>query len=154
MFTCLWFDSNAEEAVEFYVSLFPASRIVDVTRYGEAGPGEAGTVLTITFELDGRRFMALNGGSVFHFTPAISMVATCETQAEIDRLWTALLDGGEVRQCGWLTDRFGLSWQIVPAALEKMLRNSIPERADRVMAALLKMVKLDIRGLEEAYGQQ
>ena len=149
--TCLWFDSNAEEAVDFYVSLFADSRIVSLTRYGKAGPGPEGSVLTVAFELAGREFIALNGGPHFRFNEAISMFVKCDTQAEIDRLWEKLLEGGEAQQCGWLKDRFGLSWQIVPAALEGMLRDEDPERSSRVMQALLQMVKLDIVQLERAY---
>jgi predicted 3-demethylubiquinone-9 3-methyltransferase (glyoxalase superfamily) len=147
--TCLWFDRNAEEAAEFYVSLFADSRIVSMTRYGKAGPGPEGSVLTVAFELAGREFMALNGGPHFRFNEAISIFVQCDTQAEIDRLWDRLLEGGEAQQCGWLKDRFGLSWQIVPSALDRMLRD--PERSDRVMQALLQMVKLDIAQLEQAY---
>jgi predicted 3-demethylubiquinone-9 3-methyltransferase (glyoxalase superfamily) len=149
--TCLWFDDNAEEAVNFYVSLFADSKIVSVTQYGKAGPGPEGSVLTVAFELAGREFMALNGGPHFRFNEAISMFVRCDTQAEIDRLWERLLEGGEAQQCGWLKDRFGLSWQIVPSALDRMLRDGDPERSDRVMAALLQMVKLDIAQLERAY---
>lgn len=148
---CLWFDNNAEEAVNFYVSLFAGSRIVSLTRYGKAGPGPEGSVLTVSFELAGRDFIALNGGPHFRFNEAISMFVRCDTQAEIDRLWEKLLEGGEAQQCGWLKDRFGLSWQIVPAALERMLRDEDPERSNRVMQALLQMVKLDIVQLERAY---
>jgi predicted 3-demethylubiquinone-9 3-methyltransferase (glyoxalase superfamily) len=147
--TCLWFDRNAEEAANFYVSLFAGSRIVSVTRYGKAGPGPEGSVLTVAFELAGREFVALNGGPHFRFNEAISIFVQCDTQAEIDRLWEKLLEGGEAQQCGWLKDRFGLSWQIVPSALDRMLRD--PERSDRVMAALMQMVKLDIAQLERAY---
>ena len=147
--TCLWFDDNAEEAVNFYISLFADSKIVSVTRYGKAGPGPEGSVLTVAFELAGREFMALNGGPHFRFNEAISIFVQCDTQAEIDRLWDRLLEGGEAQQCGWLKDRFGLSWQIVPSALDRMLRD--PERSDRVMQALLQMVKLDIAQLEQAY---
>ena len=149
--TCLWFDDNAEEAVNFYVSLFADSRIVSLTRYGKAGPGPEGSVLTVALELAGREFIALNGGPHFRFNEAISMFVKCDTQAEIDRLWEKLLEGGEAQQCGWLKDRFGLSWQIVPAALEGMLRDEDPERSSRVMQALLQMVKLDIVQLERAY---
>jgi predicted 3-demethylubiquinone-9 3-methyltransferase (glyoxalase superfamily) len=151
--TCLWFDGNAEEAVDFYLSLFEDSRIVSVMRFGEAGPGPAGSVLTIDFELEGRRFMALNGGPHYHFTPAISMFVRCDSQQQVDRLWDKLLDGGSAQRCGWITDRFGLSWQIVPAALEAMLKDPDPARSSRVMAAMLQMVKLDLPALEHAYNQ-
>jgi predicted 3-demethylubiquinone-9 3-methyltransferase (glyoxalase superfamily) len=149
--TCLWFDRNAEEAVNFYVSLFADSRIVSVTRYGKAGPGPEGSVLTITFELAGREFVALNGGPHFRFNEAISMFVQCGTQAEIDRLWETLLEGGEAQQCGWLKDRFGLSWQILPSSMDRMLRDEDPKRSERVMIAMLQMVKLDIAQLERAY---
>lgn len=149
--TCLWFDSNAEDAANFYVSLFADSRIVSVTRYGKVGPGPEGSVLAIAFELAGREFVALNGGPHFRFNEAISMVVKCDTQAEIDRYWEKLLEGGEAQQCGWLKDRFGLSWQIVPSGLDRMLRDEDPARSNRVMEALLQMVKLDIAQLERAY---
>jgi predicted 3-demethylubiquinone-9 3-methyltransferase (glyoxalase superfamily) len=149
--TCLWFDRNAEEAVNFYVSLFADSRIVSVTRYGKTGPGPEGSVLTITFELAGREFVALNGGPHFRFNEAISMFVQCDTQAEIDRLWETLLEGGEAQQCGWLKDRFGLSWQILPSSMDRMLRDPDPKRSERVMTAMLQMVKLDIAQLERAY---
>lgn len=151
--TCLWFDANAEEAVDFYVSLFENSRIVSVMHYGEAGPGPAGSVLSIGFELDGRSFMALNGGPAYSFTPAVSMFVRCASQQQIDTLWDRLLEGGQAQQCGWITDRFGLSWQIVPDALEGMLQDEDPKRSSRVMAALLQMVKLDLRALEQVYNQ-
>jgi predicted 3-demethylubiquinone-9 3-methyltransferase (glyoxalase superfamily) len=151
--TCLWFDRNAEEAVAFYTSVFPNSKILAVTRYGEAGPGPKGSVLTIVFKLDGREFTALNGGPVFSFTPAISLVVTCADQDEVDEMWSKLIDGGAPQQCGWLTDRFGLSWQIVPAVLQDMVQDEDAESSNRVMAALLKMVKLDIAELEKAYRQ-
>lgn len=151
--TCLWFDANAEEAVDFYVSLFENSRIVSVMHYGEAGPGPAGSVLSIGFKLDGRSFMALNGGPAYSFTPAVSMFVRCASQQQIDTLWDRLLEGGQAQQCGWITDRFGLSWQIVPDALEGMLQDEDPKRSSRVMAALLQMVKLDLRALEQVYNQ-
>jgi predicted 3-demethylubiquinone-9 3-methyltransferase (glyoxalase superfamily) len=147
--TCLWFDRDAEEAANFYVSLFADSRIVSITRYGKAGSGPEGSVLTVAFELAGREFVALNGGPHFRFNEAISMVVKCDTQAEIDRYWEKLLEGGEAQQCGWLKDRFGLSCQIVPSGLDRMLRDEDPARSNRVMEALLQMVKLDIAQLEE-----
>jgi predicted 3-demethylubiquinone-9 3-methyltransferase (glyoxalase superfamily) len=144
---CLWFDGNAAEAVDLYVSLFPNSR--------RTGPstGEADTddsPLMVTFELDGRPFMALNGGPTYHFTPAVSFVVNCASQEEVDHYWYGLLDGGEPSQCGWLTDRFGLSWQIVPDRLGELMGDPDRERADRVMQAMLAMVKLDIAALEAA----
>jgi two-component system sensor histidine kinase QseC len=153
--TCLWFDGNAEEAVKFYTGIFSNSRIDDVMYYGEAGPGKAGSVLSMTFHLDGREFIALNGGPQFTFTPAISMFVKCETQAEVDTLWDKLLAGGGTPvQCGWLTDRYGISWQVVPTVLGKMLRDSDPAKANRVMQAMMQMVKLDVTALEAAYAQQ
>lgn len=150
---CLWFDGKAEEAVNFYTSIFKNSKIGDVMYYGDAGPGEKGTVLTVTFELDGQEFMALNGGPMFQFTPALSLFVACETQEEVDHFWTRLLEGGAPLQCGWLTDKFGVSWQIVPTILDKMLRDKDPAKADRVMRAMLKMIKLDIEPLRQAYEQ-
>jgi predicted 3-demethylubiquinone-9 3-methyltransferase (glyoxalase superfamily) len=149
----LWFDANAEEAVNFYVSVFPQSRIVSMSRYGDAGPGPKGQVMSATFELAGQRFMALNGGPHFKFTEAISFFVNCETQAELDALWTKLLQGGKAQQCGWLKDQFGLSWQIVPSVLGPMLQDKDPARSKRVMQAMLKMVKLDILALKQAYEQ-
>lgn len=150
--TCLWFASEAEEAARFYVSLLEGSRILGVTRYGKAGPGPEGSVLTVAFDLAGREFMALNGGEEVPFNHAVSLVVRCDDQAEIDRLWDTLIeDGGRAVQCGWLQDRFGLSWQIVPAALEGMLGSDDAERTQRVMEALHRMVKLDLAALERAY---
>jgi predicted 3-demethylubiquinone-9 3-methyltransferase (glyoxalase superfamily) len=147
----LWFDDQVEEAMAFYTSVFENSRILSVSRYGKAGPGPEGAVMTATFELDGQRFMALNGGPLFRFTEAVSLFVNCETQDEVDRLWETLSDGGEQGQCGWLKDRFGLSWQIVPSALGTMLADEDPERARRVMGAMLEMSKIDIATLEQAY---
>ena len=147
--TCLWFDDNAEEAVVFYVSLFENARINSVLRCGPDGPGSEGSVLTMTFELVGQHFMAVNGGPTFKLTEAVSIVAPCDTQEELDALWDRLLDGGEAQQCGWLKDRYGLSWQIVPARLGKMLGDGV--KGWRVMAAIMSMVKLDIAALEKAY---
>jgi len=146
----LWFDAQAEEAATFYVSLFPDSRVDSVNRYSEAGPGPAGSAMTVAFTLRGRPFVALNGGPVFSFTPAISFVVDCEDQVEVDRYWSALSAGGSEGQCGWLTDKFGLSWQIVPKALGRILGDSDPERARRATEAMLKMKKLVVAELEAA----
>jgi predicted 3-demethylubiquinone-9 3-methyltransferase (glyoxalase superfamily) len=146
----LWFDSRAEEAAEFYVSVFPDSRINSVTRYGEAGPGPAGSAMTVDFMLRGQSFVALNGGPVFTFTPAISFVVDCETQEEVDRYWSRLSSGGSEGQCGWLTDKFGLSWQVVPTALGRLLGDPDPERANRATQAMLGMKKLVVAELEAA----
>lgn len=150
----LWFDGNAEEAMEFYVSVFPRSKVLDVTRYGEAGPGQQGTVMTATFQLDGQQFTALNGGPEYKFTEAISFYVNCETQAEVDELWEKLSEGGEEGQCGWLKDRYGLSWQIVPMALIEMLHDKDAEKAKRVTQAMLQMRKIDIKVLENARDQR
>lgn len=148
---CLWFDHQAEEAANFYGSVFEDSKVLEVARYGEGGPMPAGTVLTVTFTLQGQEFMALNGGPHFQFSPAISLYVNCESQEEVDRLWGKLLDGGVEEQCGWLKDRYGVSWQIVPTVLGKMMNDPDPEKVKRVTAAMLKMVKLDIAGLKRAY---
>jgi len=140
----LWFDDNADEAVNFYLSIFKDSRLLDATRYGEAGPGPKGTIMTATFELNGQQFIALNGGPRYKFTEAVSFVVKCETQEEIDYYWDKLLDGGEPQRCGWLKDRFGLSWQIVPAQLSELFGGNDPQRAGRVMQAMMQMVKFDI----------
>jgi len=149
----LWFDSDAEEAAKFYVSVFKNSRITEITRYTDAGARAAGrpqgSVMTVAFEIDGQPFVALNGGPVFKFTEAISFVVNCKDQREIDGMWQKLSDGGEEGVCGWLKDRFGVSWQVVPAGLGRMLKDA--KRADRVMAALLPMKKLDLKTLERAY---
>ncbi|HUQ95858.1 MAG TPA: VOC family protein [Bryobacteraceae bacterium] len=152
--TNLWFDHNAEEAVNFYLSIFDNSRVVGVLRCGEAGPGPKGSVLTMTFELDGQEFIALNGGPAFKFSEAISLSVKCNSQEEVDRLWDKLLDGGTAQRCGWLKDKYGLSWQIVPAALEKMLKDGNPGRSGRVMKALMQMVKLDLKLLQQAYDER
>jgi predicted 3-demethylubiquinone-9 3-methyltransferase (glyoxalase superfamily) len=146
---CLWFDFNAEEAVAHYLAIFKQSRRVSTTRYGEAGPGPAGAVMTILFEIDGQQFLALNGGPHFKFTPALSLIVNCDDQAEVDRLWEKLADGGAPGQCGWLTDKFGVSWQIVPRALPALLLSADADRADRLMRAVLTMKKLDIAKLEQ-----
>jgi len=147
----LWFDTQAEQAAGFYVTLFPNSQITGTSRYGEAGPGQPGSVMTVTFRLDGQEFVALNGGPEFKFTPALSFFVDCADQAEVDRLWSALTDGGQEVQCGWLTDRFGLSWQIVPSGLTEVLNGPDPAGAQRAMQAMLQMKKLDIGALRRAY---
>ena len=150
--TCLWFDADAEEAVAFYASVFGDDlKIASTMRCGEAGPGPKGSVLTIEFQLRGHDFIALNGGPYFKFSEAISIFVACDTQAEIDGVWGKLLEGGASQQCGWLKDKFGLSWQIVPAVLGDMVRDSDARRADRVMRAMLTMIKLDIAALKKAY---
>jgi predicted 3-demethylubiquinone-9 3-methyltransferase (glyoxalase superfamily) len=146
----LWFDTEAEEAAEFYISVFPNSRIVNVTHYTEAGPREAGMVLTVEFELDGQRFVGINGGPDFKFDEAVSFEIKCETQEEIDYFWERLTDGGAESQCGWLKDRFGLSWQVVPTGMEELFADPDPARAERAMRAMLKMVKIDIAALRSA----
>jgi predicted 3-demethylubiquinone-9 3-methyltransferase (glyoxalase superfamily) len=147
----LWFDHEAEEAVNFYTSIFEDSRVKVVTRYGEAGPGPKGTVMTIAFELAGQEFVALNGGPQYKFTEAISFVVNCETQEEVDELWEKLSEGGTEIQCGWLKDKYGLSWQIVPMILFTFLQDKDPEKSQRVMKAMFPMKKLDIAALERAY---
>jgi predicted 3-demethylubiquinone-9 3-methyltransferase (glyoxalase superfamily) len=148
---CLWFDGQAEEAANFYVSVFENSRITAVSRYGDAGPGPKGSVMTIGFELDGQAFTGLNGGPQFKFTEAISLIVNCETQAELDHYWEKLSAGGQEVQCGWLKDKFGVSWQIVPAALWELVQDKDPAKSQRVMAALMQMTKLDIAKLKQAY---
>ena len=148
---CLWFDGKAEEAMHFYTSIFKNSKIGTVTRYGEAGPGAKGSVMTAAFEIEGQEFVALNGGPMYKFSPAISFIVHCKTQEEVDGFWAKRLEGGAPQQCGWLTDKFGVSWQIVPTVLPEMLRDKDPEKARRVMQAMLKMVKLDIKALKQAY---
>lgn len=144
----LWFNDNAEEAMNFYVSIFKNSKVGSVSRYGDAGPGPKGTVMSATFQLEGQDFMALNGGPLFPFTPAISLFVNCETQEEVDELWERLSAGGKRDRCGWLQDKFGLSWQIIPSALRRLL--SDPARSQRVMQAMLQMDKIDIKQLEAA----
>ncbi len=157
---CLWFDNQAEEAVNFYVSIFKNSKIVSVARYGEAGAEVSGrpkgSVMTIIFQLDGQEFMALNGGPIFKFTEAISLIVNCKTQKEVDRLWEKLSEGGDknAQQCGWLKDKFGLSWQIVPTVLGEMLQDKDPKKSERVMKAMLQMKKIDIKTLKRAYDQR
>jgi predicted 3-demethylubiquinone-9 3-methyltransferase (glyoxalase superfamily) len=148
----LWFDKEAEQAAKFYVSIFKKrSKILNVSRYGDAGPGPKGSVMVVEFQLDGQRFQALNGGPIYQPSPAFSLVVTCETQREIDFYWKKLTaGGGKPVQCGWLVDKFGLSWQVVPRILDKLLTDRDAERSQRAMAAMLKMVKLDIKGLLDA----
>jgi predicted 3-demethylubiquinone-9 3-methyltransferase (glyoxalase superfamily) len=150
----LWFDGHAEEAMQFYTAIFKNSKIVGVMRYGEAGPGPKGSVMSATFELDGQQFIALNGGPQFTFSPAVSFFVSCQTQEAVDELWEKLGAGGEPQRCGWLKDKYGLSWQIIPAVLGEMLQDADTEKSERVMEAMLKMDKLDISGLKRAYDQQ
>ncbi len=146
----LWFNDNAEEAMNFYTAVFKNSKIVNVRRYGKAGPGKEGAVMTGTFEIEGQEFYVLNGGPHFKFTEAISLFVKCKTQEEVDELWEKLSEDGQKSQCGWLKDKFGLSWQIIPDALGKMLGNPDPEKAARVMQAMMKMTKIDLPKLQEA----
>jgi predicted 3-demethylubiquinone-9 3-methyltransferase (glyoxalase superfamily) len=154
----LWFDDKAEEAAKFYVSIFKNSKIGTITRYGEAGAEASGrpkgTAMVVTFQLNGQEFMALNGGPHFKFSEAISFVVNCQTQREVDRLWEKLSEGGEEGQCGWLKDKYGLSWQIVPTILSKMVQNKDAQKSERVMSAMLKMHKIDIKTLKQAYEQK
>jgi predicted 3-demethylubiquinone-9 3-methyltransferase (glyoxalase superfamily) len=147
----LWFDTQAEEAARLYVSIFPNSKIVKLVRHGKGGPSPAGTVMVVEFELEGQKFVALNGGPLYKFTEAISFVVNCETQDEVDGYWDKLSAGGVQIQCGWLKDKFGLAWQIVPTALPRLLGDPDPAKSQRVMKAMMGMKKIDIRGLEEAY---
>lgn len=150
---CLWFDGRAEEAAKFYTSIFKHSKVVDLMRYGEAGPGPKSSVMSVTFELEGQKFIALNGGPMFQFSPAISFFVHCETQAEVDRFWEKLSAGGEKVHCGWLKDKFGVSWQIVPTVLGELLHDDDPGKAKNVMHAMMQMKKLDIAGLKRAYAK-
>ncbi len=156
--THLWFDNQAEEAAKFYVSIFKNSKIGAIARYGDAGAAVSGiakgSVMTVQFELDGQQFYALNGGPIFKFSEAISLVVNCESQAEIDELWSKLSDGGQPSQCGWLKDKYGLSWQIVPAALGAMMKDGDGAQTERLMNAILQMTKLDIARLKQAFEQQ
>ena len=149
----LWFDSKAEEAANFYVSVFKNSKIVSIMRYGEAGPGPKGSVMSATFQLDGQDFIALNGGPMFTFSPAISFFVNCESQEEVDKLWEKLSEGGEKQRCGWLKDKYGVSWQIVPTVLGQLLQDKDGEKSKRVMNAMLQMDKLDVKTLKQAYEQ-
>jgi predicted 3-demethylubiquinone-9 3-methyltransferase (glyoxalase superfamily) len=150
----LWFDSNAEAAANFYVSVFPNSEITEISHYGEAGPRAAGSVMVVSFRLDRQEFAALNGGPEFTFTEAVSFSIACANQKEVDYYWDKLTDGGEPGPCGWLKDKFGVSWQVVPTLLTEMLQDEDRQRADRVMQAMLQMAKIDVAKLEEAYAQQ
>jgi predicted 3-demethylubiquinone-9 3-methyltransferase (glyoxalase superfamily) len=147
---CLWFDTEGEEAADLYTSVFPNSKIVDVARYGSAGPRPEGTVMTVTFELDGQQFVALNGGPDFKFNEAVSFQVSCDDQEEVDEYWSKLSEGGEEGPCGWLKDRFGLSWQIIPKRLPELLGDPDQEKAQRAMAAMLQMGKIEIDELERA----
>lgn len=147
----LWFNNNAEEAMNFYLSVFKNSKINTIARYGEAGPGPKGSVMTASFQLDGHDFVALNGGPHYTITPAISFWINCETQQEVDHYWNSLSAGGQIQRCGWLTDRFGVTWQVVPSILPKLLQDKDPAKSQRVMKAMLTMEKLDIAALQQAY---
>ena len=149
----LWFDTQAEEAMNFYISIFKNSKVIGVSRWGEAGPVPKGTVMSATFELDGQKFMALNAGPQFKFTEAISFFVNCETQEEVDEFWEKLSEGGEKSRCGWLKDKFGLSWQIIPSDLGEMLNDKEPQKSKRVMEAMMQMGKIDIKILKQAYDQ-
>jgi predicted 3-demethylubiquinone-9 3-methyltransferase (glyoxalase superfamily) len=149
----LWFDTQAEAAMNFYVSIFKNSKIGNITRNGAGGPGPQGTVMSVTFNLDGQEFIALNAGPHFKFSPAISMFVNCESQAEVDELWEKLSAGGATQQCGWLQDKYGLSWQIIPAALGQLMNDPDPAKAGRVMQAMMKMTKIDIAALKRAHAQ-
>jgi predicted 3-demethylubiquinone-9 3-methyltransferase (glyoxalase superfamily) len=152
--TFLWFDNNAEEAMDLYTSVFNNSKKGSITRYGKSGPGPEGTVMSVTFQLEGQEFFALNGGPLYSFTPAISLYVDCKDQEEVDHFWEKLSEGGQKSRCGWLTDKFGLSWQIVPTILNELLRDKDPVKAQRVMEAMLKMEKLIISDLKAAYDRE
>jgi len=149
----LWFDGKAEEAMNFYTSIFKNSKVGRVSRYGEGGPGPKGSVMSATFQIEGQEFMALNGGPQFTFSPAISFFVNCETQEEVNELWEKLSAGGQKERCGWLKDKFGVSWQIIPAALGQMLGDKDAEKSKRVMQAMLRMEKIEIKALQQAYEQ-
>ena len=155
---CLWFDDKAEEAANLYASIFKNSKVKGITHYGDAGAGASGrpkgTVMTVSFQLDGHEFLALNGGPVFTFSPAISFIVNCKTQKEVDELWENLSDGGTTNQCGWLQDKYGVSWQIVPTVLGEMMQDKDTGKSERVMKALMQMHKIDIKTLEQAYAQR
>jgi predicted 3-demethylubiquinone-9 3-methyltransferase (glyoxalase superfamily) len=146
----LWFDGNAEEAANFYISIFKNSKMGKISRYGDAGPGPKGSAMSVTFQIEGQEFFALNGGPQFKFTPAISFFVNCETQQEVDELWEKLSAGGRTDRCGWLQDKFGLSWQIIPTVLGQLLGDKDPQRAKRAMQAMLQMTKIDIKKLQQA----
>jgi predicted 3-demethylubiquinone-9 3-methyltransferase (glyoxalase superfamily) len=146
----LWFDGNAEEAANFYISIFKNSKMGKISRYGDAGPGPKGSVMSVTFQVDGQEFFALNGGPQFKFTPAISFFVNCETQQEVDELWEKLSAGGRTDRCGWLQDKFGVSWQIIPTVLGQLLGDKDPQRAKRAMQAMLQMTKIDGKALQQA----
>jgi predicted 3-demethylubiquinone-9 3-methyltransferase (glyoxalase superfamily) len=150
---CLWFDTEGEDAANFYTSVFPSSKILEIARYGSAGPRPEGTVMTVSFELDGHKFIALNGGPEFTFSEAISFEVSCKNQDEVDAYWNKLSEGGEQGPCGWLKDKFGISWQIVPTRLIELLNDSDAEKSQRVMAAMMKMKKIEIDELEHAAAQ-
>jgi predicted 3-demethylubiquinone-9 3-methyltransferase (glyoxalase superfamily) len=154
VYPCLWFDNQAEEAVNFYTGIFKDSKIGTVTRYGESGAKSSGqkegSIMTIDFELNGQRYLALNGGPIFKFTPAISMIVSCDTQEEIDYYWAKLSEGGGEVECGWLTDKYGMSWQVVPSMMDEVFRDKDEAKKDRFMAALVKMKKLEIEPLKKA----
>jgi predicted 3-demethylubiquinone-9 3-methyltransferase (glyoxalase superfamily) len=150
----LWFDDKAEEAANFYVSIFKNSKIGTVARYGEAGPGPKGTAMTVTFQLEGQEFTALNGGPQYTFSPAISFLVNCRTQQEVDELWEKLTDGGGEVECGWLRDKYGVSWQIIPTALFELMQDKDPVKSQRVFKAMLQMTKIDIEGLKRAYSEE
>ena len=150
----LWFDGKAEEAMNFYASIFKNSKILSIMRYGEAGPGPKGTVMAATFQLDGQEFTALNGGPMYTFSPAISFFVNCVTQEEVDDLWEKLSAGGEKQRCGWLKDKYGVSWQVVPTVLGEMLQDKDPEKSKRVMNVMMQMDKIDIKSLKQAYERQ
>ena len=147
----LWYDNQAEEAANFYTSIFKNSKITKIARYGDAGPGPKGSVMIVTFQLEGQNFTALNGGPVFNFTPAISLYVDCETQEEVDQLWEKLSEGGRKDKCGWLQDKFGLSWQIIPRALQNLMSDPDPKKSQSVMQAMLQMDKIDVKKLQEAH---
>jgi predicted 3-demethylubiquinone-9 3-methyltransferase (glyoxalase superfamily) len=149
----LWFDGNAEEAANFYISIFKNSKMGKISRYGDAGPGPKGSAMSVTFQIEGQEFFALNGGPQFKFTPAISFFVNCETQQEVDELWDKLSAGGRTDRCGWLQDKFGLSWQIIPTVLGQLLGDKDPQRAKRAMQAMLQMTKIDIKKLQQAAGE-
>ncbi|HLJ91831.1 MAG TPA: VOC family protein [Gemmataceae bacterium] len=151
---CLWFDGNAEEAARFYSAIFQNAQINKIARYGEGGPRPKGSALAVEFQLDGQEFLALNGGPQFTFTEAISFIVNCETQEEVDRMWAKLSEGGEEVQCGWVKDKYGISWQIVPTILGKMMADPDPARAARVLQAMMQMKKLNINELRKAYERQ